>query len=91
MLLLKFADDKRTGGEINNDRTGIETKLDLMVRWAHLKIICFNKAKSNDLYLGTKNVGHTYRIGLFILENRDSVKDLWAYGIPTEHEVSVMQ
>ena len=50
-------------------RNVIQRELDRLERWAHAKLMKFNKAKCKVLHLGQGNLKHRYRVGRERLES----------------------
>lgn len=77
-LLTKFSADTKIGNMVNNeeDKSLIQSDLDHVESWAQANNMHCHTAKGKCVHLGTKTVGHIYRIGDCILGSRDPEKDL---------------
>jgi len=69
--LKRFADNSKQSGavDITEGKDAIQRKLDRLERWAHAKIMKFNKAKCKVMRLGWGNLKHKYRFCREWLEN----------------------
>ena len=57
-------------------------------RWAHGKLMWFNKAKCKVLHLGQGTPRYVYRLAEELLENSPTEKDLWIL-VDEKHEPAV--
>ena len=71
-ILNKFADDTKLSDAVDTleERDAIQRDLETFERWAHAKLMKFNKAKCNVMYLGKGNLKHRYRFGREWLESK---------------------
>jgi len=62
--LSKYADDTKLTGVVNmpEGQDAIQRDLDKLVKWAHVKLTMFNKAKCKVLHMDRGNLKCKYRL-----------------------------
>ncbi|KAJ7415303.1 rna-directed dna polymerase from mobile element jockey-like [Willisornis vidua] len=76
--LNKFVNDMKLCGVVGmlEERDTIRRDLDSLERWAHAKLMNFNKTKCKVLLLGRGNPKHKYRVGGELVETSTVEEDL---------------
>jgi len=76
--ILKFADDTKIFGAVNNDldRSVLQKDLDNLLRWAEEWQMLFNVLKCKVMHLGYKNHGYSYYMDGKQLDTAEEEKDL---------------
>ena len=77
-LLLKFADDTKSGNEIRSQSDSLEIQqcIDNMVEWANNWGMKFNEKKCKVMHFGRSNPNHTYHMNGVMLEKVTNEKDI---------------
>ncbi|KAF7237517.1 RNA-directed DNA polymerase from mobile element jockey [Varanus komodoensis] len=77
-LLIKFADDTKTGAVATTEEQvlQIQKDLDRLGKWAGDNRMAFNVDKCKVLHLGRRNRYHKYRLGNKLLESSTCERDL---------------